>query len=72
MTRSLAVLLKLLLVAAFVPILIAASVGVRPALLAVFLLTAGLSWLSLRLFTSERWKPLALLLATGLFATMQR
>lgn len=79
-TRGMAFLLKLLLVAAFVPILIGASVGVRPALVVVFLVTAAVSWLSLRLWGSARWKPLALLLAVGLcaaiwalaVATMQR
>jgi hypothetical protein len=78
--RGLALLFRLLLIAAFVPILIGASVGVRPALVAVFLLTAALSWLSLRLWASLRWKPMGLLLAAGLcaaiwalaFATMQR
>lgn len=80
MTRGLAVLLKLLLTAAFVPILIGGSVGIGPALVVVFLVTAAVSWFSLRLWASERWKPLALLLAAGLcaaiwalaIATMQR
>jgi len=78
--RGLALLLRLLLIAAFVPILIGASVGVRPALVVVFLIASGLSWLSLRLWASERWKLAALLLAAGLsaavwalaIATMQR
>ncbi|WP_158811051.1 hypothetical protein [Beijerinckia sp. L45] len=80
MTRGLTLVLKLLLVAAFVPILIGASVGLRPALVGVFVVTAAIALASLRLWASDRWKPLALLLAAGLcaaiwalaLATMQR
>lgn len=68
--RGLALLLRLLLIAAFVPILIGASVGVRPLLLAVFLIASAVAWLSLRLWASERRKPFALLLAAGLCATI--
>ena len=70
MPRALALLLRLLLIGAFVPLLIAASVGLRPALLAVFLVTAGLSWVSLKLWASDRWKPMVLLLAAVVCATI--
>jgi hypothetical protein len=62
--------LRLLLIGAFVPLLIAASVGLRPALVILFLITAGMAWLSLRLWASDRWKPMALLLAAVVFASI--
>ncbi len=63
MPRLLCPTLRLLLVAAFVPVLALALLRPSPALLLVFLPLAGVAWASLRLGASPRWRAAGLLLA---------
>ncbi len=63
MSRWLRFILRLLLVAAFVPVLAAGLLRPTPLLLVVFGLLVLLAWASLRLASSRRWQGAGLALA---------
>ncbi len=63
MTAVLGILLRALLVAAFVPVLAVALLQPTPVLLVVLVPLALAAWASLRLGASRRWRGAGLLLA---------
>jgi hypothetical protein len=68
--RSLAILLRLCLVAAFVPVLIAGSFRPSMPLALVLVVLIAVAWVSLRLWASPRWRPLGFVLAVAASAAV--